>query len=29
MAKGLTKTALIRAMADQMELPTKQVGELL
>ncbi len=26
MAKGLTKTALIRTMADQLELPTKQVG---
>ncbi len=26
MAKGLTKTALIRTMADQMELPTKQVA---
>ena len=27
MAKGLTKTALIRTMADQMELPTKQVAQ--
>jgi DNA-binding protein HU-beta len=26
MAKGLTKTALIRTMADQMELPTKQIA---
>lgn len=27
MAKGLTKTALIRSMAEQMELPTKQVAQ--
>ncbi len=27
MAKGLTKTALIRTMADELELPTKQVGQ--
>ena len=27
MAKGLTKTALIRTMAEQMELPTKQVAQ--
>ena len=27
MAKGLTKTALIRTMADQMELPTKQIAQ--
>jgi DNA-binding protein HU-beta len=26
MAKGLTKTALIRTMAEQMELTNKQVG---
>jgi DNA-binding protein HU-beta len=26
MAKGLTKTALIRTMAEQMELSNKQVG---
>ncbi len=29
MAKGMTKTALIRSMADQLELPTKQVGTIL
>ena len=29
MAKGLTKTALIRSMADQTELPTKQVAGFL
>ncbi len=27
MAKGLTKTALIRTMADELQLPTKQVGQ--
>ena len=27
MAKGLTKTALIRSMAEQLELPSKQVGQ--
>ena len=27
MAKGLTKTALIRTLAEQTELPTKKVGE--
>ncbi|HEY9137265.1 MAG: HU family DNA-binding protein [Terriglobus sp.] len=26
MAKGLTKTALIRSIAEQLELPNKQVG---
>ena len=26
MAKGLTKTALVRAMAEQLEIPTKQVN---
>ncbi len=29
MAKGLTKTALIRSMADQTELATKQVAGFL
>ena len=29
MAKGLTKTALIRQMADATELPTKQVAGFL
>ena len=29
MAKGMTKTALIRSMSDQLELPTKQVGTIL
>ena len=27
MAKGLTKTALIRTIAEQMELPNKQVSQ--
>ena len=27
MAKGLTKTALIRTLAEQAELPTKKVGQ--
>lgn len=27
MAKGLTKTALIRSLAEEMELPTKQVAQ--
>ena len=27
MAKGLTKTALIRTLAEQSELPTKKVGQ--
>ena len=27
MAKGLTKTALIRSLADEMQMPTKQVGQ--
>ncbi len=29
MAKGMTKTALIRSLAEQLELPTKQVGTIL
>ncbi len=29
MAKGMTKTALIRSMADNLELPTKQVATIL